>query len=92
MFCRFRDDEGAILTIRQTTPGGTLSLLYFAWSARYVALDPLPGFLGRRFSGPIALSRTCFARRFVGVGSEPDASPVGPVRDHASRLTVTPYA
>ena len=86
MFCRLRGDKEAISAIRQTTPGGVLSLLYCPWSARHVVLDPLPGILACRFSVPLALSRTCFARRFAGVGSEPDASSGGPMHERISRF------
>ena len=86
MFCRLRGDKEAISAIRQATPSVVLSLLYCPWWARHVVLDPLPGILARRFSAPLALSRTYFARRFVGVGSEPDASLAGPMYDRASRF------
>jgi hypothetical protein len=73
MFCRLREpwDEWAISTIRRTTAGGVLSMLYCPRLVRHVALDPLPGFLGERHSGQMALSRARFARRFSG--AEPRA-------------------
>jgi len=68
MFCRFRDeDEWAISTIRRTTAGGVLSMLDCHWLAKHVVLDPLPGFLGERSLGQLALERERFARRFAGV-------------------------
>jgi hypothetical protein len=73
MFCHFCAEEGARSTIRQTTAGGVLSLLYCPWSAKRVALDPFPGTLEARPSGPPTLDRARFARRFAGLGSEPRA-------------------
>jgi hypothetical protein len=89
MFCRFQE-EGAVPAIRQTTAGEVISLLYCPGAARHVVLDPLPGILGRKSSGPPALSRTRFARRFAGVGPEPDPSSFGPTYDRVPRLPVTP--
>jgi hypothetical protein len=73
MFCHFRDEDEASLVIRQTTAGGVLSLLYCPWSAKHVALDPLPGLLGRRFLELLTIDRTRFSRRFVSVSPEPVA-------------------
>jgi hypothetical protein len=71
MFCHLRAEEGANATIRRTTAGGVLSLMYCPWSAKRVALDPFPGALGERFLGLLILSRARFARRFAGLGLEP---------------------
>jgi hypothetical protein len=71
MFCHFRSDVWTDSTIRHTTAGRILSLLYCPWSAKHVALDPLPRILERRLPELRALSRTCFARTFAGrLGSE----------------------
>ena len=73
MFCHF-SEEGAGTTIRQTTAGEVLSLLYCPWcSAKHVALDPFPEILGNRLLELLTLNRARFARRFAGVGAEPDA-------------------
>jgi hypothetical protein len=73
MFCHFRAEEGANSTIRRTTAGGVLSLMYCPWSPKRVALDPLPGAWGERFLGPFTIERARFARRFAGLGWEPVA-------------------
>jgi hypothetical protein len=72
MFCDFlRDEEETNPTIRQTTAGGVLSLLYCPWLAKHVALDPLPGPWGRKFLELLTIDRTRFTRRFVSAGPEP---------------------
>jgi hypothetical protein len=71
MLCRFRAEEGANATIRRTTAGGVLSLMYCPWSPKRVTLDPFPGALGERFLELLTIDRARFARRFAGVGSEP---------------------
>jgi hypothetical protein len=73
MFCDLRDEEEANPTVRRTTAGGILSLLYCPWLAKQVALDPLPGHWGRRFLELLTIDRTRFARRFVFVSPEPVA-------------------
>jgi hypothetical protein len=61
--------QGAKGSIRETTAGEVLSLLYGPWSvAGHVALDPFPEVLGSRLSGPLTLSRERFARSFAGAG------------------------
>jgi hypothetical protein len=60
-------------TIRQTTAGEVLSLLYCPWSAKHLALDPFPEILDDRLLGLLTLDRARFARRFAGLGSEPVA-------------------
>jgi hypothetical protein len=73
MFRHFRAEEGANATIRRTTAGGVLSLMYCPWSPKRVALDPLPGAWGKRFLVLLTIDRARFARRFAGLGSEPVA-------------------
>ena len=73
MFCRFLGGEGTNTTVKRTTAGGVLSLLYCPWTPKQVALDPIPGTLGERLVGLLTIERARFARRFVGVGSEPVA-------------------
>ena len=66
MFCHL-SKQGAKGSIRQTTAGGVLSLLYGPWTvARHVALDPLPEILGGRLLGLLTLGREHFARSFAG--------------------------
>jgi hypothetical protein len=74
MFCHF-SKEGASSTIRQTTAGEVLSLLYCPWgAAKHVALDPFPEILGSRLLlGLLTLDRADFARRFAGLDSVPVA-------------------
>jgi hypothetical protein len=78
MFCHFSKKE-AEGSVRETTAGGVLSLLYGPWSlARCVALDPFPEILGsRRPSGLLTLDRERFARCFArGAGfPEPVSRP-----------------
>ncbi len=72
MFCHF-GQKGAKGSVRATTAGGVLSLLYGPWSVvRHVALDPFPEVLGsRRLLGPLTFDRERFARSFAGgAGSE----------------------
>jgi len=73
MFCHFRQEEGASAnTVRQTTAGEVISLLYCPWCAtKHVALDPFPEILANRLLGLLTLDRAGFARRFAGLGSEP---------------------
>jgi hypothetical protein len=72
MFCDFLGaEEETSPTIRRTTAGTILSMLYCPWLARQVALDPLPGLRGRRFLELLTIDRTRFARRFVSVNPEP---------------------
>ena len=78
MFCQFCHfgKKGAKVSVRVTSAGGVLSLLYGPWSvARHVALDPFPEVLGsRRLLGPLTLDRERFVRRFAGgAGYELDA-------------------
>ena len=73
MYCHLRAEEGANATIRRTTAGEVLSLMYCLWSAKRVALDPFPGALGERLLGLLILSRARFARRFAGLGLVPVA-------------------
>jgi hypothetical protein len=76
MFCHFRrEEEGASAnTVRQTTAGEVISLLYCPWYAtKHVALDPFPEILANRLLGLLTLDRAGFARRFAGLGSEPIA-------------------
>ena len=75
MFCHFsrREAKGSV---RASTAGGVLSLLYGPWSvARHVALDPFPEVLGsRRLLGLLTLDRERFVRSFAGgAGYEPFA-------------------
>jgi len=73
-FCDFLgDEEETNPTVRPTTAGTILSLLYCPRLARHVALDPLPGLWGRGFLELLTIDRTRFARRFVSVNSEPVA-------------------
>jgi hypothetical protein len=66
MFCHL-SKQGAKGSIRQTTTGGVLSLLYGPWAvARHVALDPLPEILGGGLLGLLALGREHFAQSFAG--------------------------
>jgi hypothetical protein len=66
MFCHL-SKQGAKGSIRQTTAGGVLSLLYGQWAvARHVALDPLPEILGGGLLGLLALGREHFAQSFAG--------------------------
>jgi hypothetical protein len=66
MFCHL-SKQGAKVSVRQTTAGGVLSLLYGPWAvARHVALDPLPEILGGRLLGLLTLDREHFARSFAG--------------------------
>jgi hypothetical protein len=72
MFCHF-DKRGAKGSVRVTSAGGVLSLLYGPWSvARHVALDPFPEILGSRgLLGPLTLYRKRFVRTFArGAGTE----------------------
>jgi hypothetical protein len=70
MFCHL-SKQGKKGSIRQTTAGGVLSLLYGPWAvARHVALDPLPEILGGRLLGLLTLDREHFARSFAGGGWE----------------------
>jgi hypothetical protein len=70
MFCHF-SKQGAKGSIRETTAGEVLSLLYGPWSvAGHVALDPFREVLGARFLELLTLSRERFARSFAGAGSE----------------------
>lgn len=72
MFCDFLgEEEETNRTIRQSTAGTILSLMYCPRLARHVALDPLPGLRGRRFLELLTIDRTRFARRFVSVAPEP---------------------
>jgi hypothetical protein len=66
MFCHL-SKQGKKGSIRQTTAGGVLSLLYGPWAvARHVALDPLPEILGGGLLGLLTLGREHFARSFAG--------------------------
>jgi ABC-type Co2+ transport system permease subunit len=66
MFCHL-SKLGKKGSIRQTTAGGVLSLLYGPWAvARHVALDPLPEILGGGLLGLLTLGREHFARSFAG--------------------------
>jgi hypothetical protein len=66
MFCHF-SKQGAKGSIRETTAGEVLSLLYGPWSvAGHVALDPFPEVLGSTLLGLLMLSRERFARSFAG--------------------------
>jgi hypothetical protein len=66
MFCHL-SEQGAKGSIRQTTAGGVLSLLYGPWAvARHVALDPLPEILGGGLLGLLTLGREHFAQSFAG--------------------------
>jgi hypothetical protein len=67
MFCHF-GKKRAKGSVRVTSAGGVLSLLYGPWSvARHVALDPFPEVLGsRRLLEPLTLDRERFARSFAG--------------------------
>jgi hypothetical protein len=66
MFCHL-SKQGAKGSIRQTTTGRVLSLLYGPWAvARHVALDPLPEILGGGLLGLLALGREHFAQSFAG--------------------------
>jgi hypothetical protein len=68
MFCHL-SKQGAKGSVRQTTAGGVLSLLYGPWAvARHVALDPFPEGLGGRLLGLLTLDREHFARSFAGGG------------------------
>jgi hypothetical protein len=84
MFCHFCE-KGASAIIRQTTTGEVISLLYCPWcAAKHVALDPFPEILGGRLLELLTLDREDFARRFAGLGSDPDArepwsAPGGPL-------------
>ena len=70
MFCHF-SKQGAQGSVRETTAGEVLSLLYGPWSvARHVALDPFPEVLGSRLLELLTLSRERFARSFAGAGFE----------------------
>ena len=73
MFCHLCEEEGASAnTVRQTTAGEVISLLYCPWCAtKHVALDPFPEILANRLLGLLTLDRAGFARRFAGLGSEP---------------------
>jgi hypothetical protein len=73
MFRHFRAEEGANATVRRTTAGGVLSLMYCPWAPKRVALDPLPEALDERLLGPPTIDRARFARRFAGLGGEPVA-------------------
>ena len=54
-------------SVRQTTAGGVLALLYGPWAvARHVALDPLPEILGGGLLGLLTLGREHFAQSFAG--------------------------
>jgi hypothetical protein len=73
MFGHF-SKHGAKGSVRETTAGEVLSLLYGPWSvARHVALDPFPEVLGSRLSGLLTLDREGFAQHFAGLGSVPVA-------------------
>jgi hypothetical protein len=66
MFCHL-SNQGAEVSVRQTTAGGVLSLLYGPWAvARHVALDPLPEILGGGLLGLLTLGREHFAQSFAG--------------------------
>jgi hypothetical protein len=66
MFCHL-SKQGKKVSIRHTTAGGVLSLLYGPWAvARHVALDPLPEILGGGLLGLLTLGREHFARSFAG--------------------------
>jgi hypothetical protein len=66
MFCHL-SKQGAKGSIRQTTTGGVLSLLYGPWAvARHVALDPLPEILGGGLLGLLTLDKEHFTRSFAG--------------------------
>jgi len=68
MFCHF-SKQGAKGSVRETTAGEVLSLLYGPWAVtRHVALDPFPEILGSRLSRPLTLSSERFARSFAGAG------------------------
>jgi hypothetical protein len=71
MFRHF-SKQGAKGSVRETTAGEVLSLLYGPWSvAGHVALDPFPEVLSSRLLGLLTLSRERFARSFAGgVGFE----------------------
>jgi hypothetical protein len=70
MFCHL-SKQGAKGSIRQTTAGGVLSLLYGPWTvARHVALDPLPEILGGALLGVLTLGREHFARIFGEDGKD----------------------
>jgi hypothetical protein len=88
MFCHLRGGEGAGSTVRRTTAGGVLSLLYCPWTAKRVALDPFPEVLGRGDPLSPTLGRARFARRFAGVGREPVA-PCAPRGQGRSRIWVS---
>ena len=68
MFCHF-DKRGAKGSVRVTSAGGVLSLLYGPWSvARHGALDPFPKVLGSRgLLGPLTLERERFVQTFARV-------------------------
>jgi hypothetical protein len=66
MFCHL-SKQGAKGSVRQTTAGGVLSLLYGPWAvAGHVALDPLPEILGGGLLGLLTLGREHFAQSFAG--------------------------
>ena len=66
MFCHL-SEQGAKLSVRHTTAGGVLSLLYGPWAvARHVALDPLPENLGGGLLRLLTLDREHFARSLAG--------------------------
>jgi len=66
MFCHL-SKQGAKGSVRQTTAGGVLSLLYGPWAvARHVALDPLPEIFGGALLGVLTLGREHFAKSFAG--------------------------
>jgi hypothetical protein len=71
MFCHF-SRRGAKGSVRVTSAGGVLSLLYGPWSvARHVALDPFPKVLRGGLLGLLTLDRERFAKSFAGgAGSE----------------------
>jgi hypothetical protein len=66
MFCHL-SKQGKKGSIRHTTAGGVLSLLYGQWAvARHVALDPLPEILGGGLLGLLTLDKEHFTRSFAG--------------------------
>jgi hypothetical protein len=66
MFCHL-SKQRAKGSVRQTTAGGVLSLLYGPWAvARHVALDPIPEILGGGLLGLLTLGREHFAQSFAG--------------------------
>ncbi len=66
MFCHFRK-RAADLSVRETSTGEILSLLYCPWcAAKHVALDPLPEVLGDAWLLELlTLDRHSFDRHFA---------------------------